>query len=230
MCLIKKICILALLLISLTTASYAEDDSRWEFAWSGMTLDGVYVDKETVELNSDGSLITFWVKEEDSWLGLRYAKRVVSLKNRDIYTAITVSEVKGKKRTYTPENIIKEYILPGSWNEKEVNIALKEVGKSPIYTTENHNWDWIYSSDTNNYTICTDIHMYMKDKDMILVFVNDNSIRPGNVDIQRAYFVDFYNHKICKFPATDHRSITWDEIVPESLEEAIYKAAKQWRY
>lgn len=190
--------------------SWAEESSRWVWAWSTDDV-SCYVDRDTVKYDSQKDNVDYWYKKT-------YADgRSPLMGSATLMKSYYPNIIGGSLQ----EGILDLNVTPDSFLEKEANVALSLVGQKSIFKTTEHKWQWIFSSSTMTYSICEDAFIHYPEDSEILVYVKGVSAS-SSYKTNNLYSVDYEKRKVNK-GAEPNRDFS---PVPESLEEAIYNAAK----
>ena len=213
---LKRILLIVIALITMASCSYAEGDDRWQWVASNSNF-SVYIDKNTVQAIDGNNSIIYWKKEV--WLnGYTSIEKIKVDRSNQTYSVLySKRQTPGSyPREYTPSKPYFEDIYPDVIHEKEANAACHLLKLSTVYGVQEHSWKWIYSTDTVSYYICTDSYKYDVDKGAFKVFYK---YEYSGKTLYSYCEVDLSAH-LLYFNGRKRM------IVPDSLEEAMYNAAK----
>lgn len=214
---LKRIFLIVVALLTLSTCVYAEDDDRWMWVTSNSNF-SVYIDKNTVQAIDGNNSIIYWKKEV--WLNgyTSIAKIEVNRGNQTYAELYSKSQTPGSyPHEYTSSKAYFYDIYPDVIHEKEANAACRLLKLPAVYGVQEHSWKWIYSTDTVSYYICTDSYKYDTDKGAFKVFYK---YEYSGKTLYSYCEVDLSAHLLY---SSGRRKM----IVPDSLEEALYNAAKE---
>lgn len=220
---LKKFILLVSLVFLITSDTYADDNSRWQWVYSDSSI-SEYIDTNSIRQDSDNNIV-FWVKTEASPDNVYMSKYVVDYAQKNGYIDYYAC--------YKHDIMINEYhphgtfsIYPDSFEEKIVNIACDKLSLLPILGSKIHSWKWAYSSANENYYLCTDYFFPLlngsPNNGKICYFYLKTFGGPKSYIFIYPVGINFSEYKVAYKSPKDGGNWSIKEVVPDSIEEAIY--------
>jgi len=186
--------------------------------------DTVAVDTETIEYNKDANTLSYWTQtrsltragtymETRDFYVLNFKDRTTTLKRVLTYMGDSIEDTEGKGR-----DVISP-VLPDSIENSVVEYAHRTMNTPKVFPTPVGQWKWVLSTDKYTCTISPD------------AFVDDSGYY--NVYIRKSYLSGLQNYDLYRFDFSHDRiiekdflgNVSYKDIIPESIDEKIYKAA-----
>lgn len=231
-----QILIVALLLLMSWNVAAASD--RWVYSDESSYVI-FYVDCESVIFNKQNQTMNFWVKksgkkESNTYTVTNYKAYLkdkmcqtldfITYKDGKVVFQKTVEDAKSPTMKALQADLDKPYgVPPGCPLERMINTACKIAGQKPIWGRAVHQWKQISADSSYTYLLCMDV-FYFVDKDKISVFVKQKPRNPERWDFDDRYVCDLTNRTIVR---ENRRTEKAKVVVPETLEDKIFLAAKQ---
>ena len=217
--------VFAVLIIILFSNSITQaEDSRWHVVATPYGHDTVSVDTETMEYNKEDNTLSFWINSKQltkkktymvtrSFQVINYKYKTCTLKRNITYIDDYIDDTANKGR-----DVISS-VLPDTIDYLVAEYATQTLNAPKLFPTPVENWKWVMSTDLYTCSISPD--SFMDDRGYYNAYIRKAYLSGSqNFDVYR---FDFNNDKIVDIDY--YSNISYKDIIPESVDEKIYKAA-----